>query len=146
VLNKALLPIVVILAAFQPAIIADATAPAKDTVISSNQKPAAFYFDFLGYRYDLHRRVISRWEGLVRANRENLRPSKILVKYYINANGAISAIESTQSGAFSNEKPNERKLAEYALALENEEPVPFPETVSNEFPKGFFYQISLSIR
>ncbi|MEM7071436.1 MAG: hypothetical protein AAF403_06720, partial [Pseudomonadota bacterium] len=103
-------------------------------------------FDFLSYRYDLHRRVHSRWQDLTRANRDKVVPSKVLVKYFINASGAISSIESSQPGQYYDGKSNERKLAEYALALENKEPVPFPETVMSEFPGGFFYQIELSIR
>jgi len=146
VLNKALLLIVVVLAILQPAIFADEAPRTEEAPVSSGQKPAAFYFDFLSYRYDLHRRVISRWDGLVRANQDKVIPAKITVRYFINSNGAISSIESSQTGNTSSEKSNERKLAEYALALENKEPVPFPETVSKEYPKGFFYQIQLSIR
>ncbi len=145
-LNKALLPIIVVLAILQTAVFAQEDTNTEDNPAQPSQKPAAFYFDFLGYRYDLHSRVISRWEDLIRANRDKVVPSRVLVRYYINTNGAVSSIESSQSGNFSTEKSNERKLAEYALALENKEPVPFPETVSREYPKGFFYQIQLSIR
>lgn len=66
--------------------------------------------------------------------------------YFINTSGVVSTIESTQNGVHASEKSNERKLAEYALALENNEPVPFPETFIKEFPHGFFYQITLVIR
>ena len=130
----------------QPGIRADEAAETEPTSTPSIQKPAEFYFDFLGYRYDLHGRVISRWEDLIRANRDKVVPGKVLIRYFINKDGAVSSIESFQRGSYSSEKSNERKLAEYALALENKSPVPFPETVSQEYPNGFFYQIQLSIR
>ncbi|MEM6883817.1 MAG: hypothetical protein AAF571_02210 [Verrucomicrobiota bacterium] len=145
-LNKALLLIIVIFAALQTPGWAQETEPEKAPSAPSAQKPAEFYFDFLDYRYDLHGRVISRWNELIKANRDKVVPSRVIIRYFINTSGAIAFIESSQPGNFSSEKSNERKLAEYALALENKEPVPFPETVSKEFPKGFFYQIILSIR
>ncbi|MEM1158566.1 MAG: hypothetical protein AAGH72_09945 [Verrucomicrobiota bacterium] len=130
----------------QSVLLAEETATAEAASSPASPKSADFYFDFLDYRYALHSRVISRWQNLIRANRDKVVPGKVVVKYFININGAVASIESSQTGRYSSEKSNERKLAEYALALENKDPVPFPETVSREFPNGFFYQIQLSVR
>lgn len=121
------------------------TEATENSAPSSSAKPAEFFFDFLSYRYDLHNRVNNRWKGLVRANRDKLRPSKVEVRFYINARGVVSAIESTHRRKTTSEKSNEQKLAEYALALENENPVEFPESVRREYQKGFFYKITLTV-
>jgi len=110
-------------------------------------KSPQFYFEFLEFRYDLHRRVLDRWQNLVRANRNALAPGTIRLKYYINDAGFISVIE-TKPGSSSDSPAmeNARKLGAYALALENKDPVPFPESVKRVYPKGYFYQISLVVR
>ncbi len=123
---------------------AEVAAPEAPTLVA--KKSSEFYFDFLGYRYDLHRRVVSRWESLVKANRDMVESEKIVVRYYINASGAVVNIESSSDSTNTVEISNGRKLAEYALALENKSPVPFPESVKKEYPNGFFYQITFVVR
>lgn len=110
-------------------------------------KSPQFYFEFLEFRYDLHRRVLDRWQNLVRANRNALSPGTIQLKYYINDAGFISVIEK-KPGSWSDSPAieNAHKLGAYALALENKDPVPFPESVKRVYPKGYFYQISLVVR
>jgi len=105
----------------------------------------AFYFDFLDYRYDLHRRVIRRWESLVQSNRDKLVSGRVFLRYYVNSDGFISVIESEPGRTHGTPPSNRRKLAAYALALENKDPVPFPDTVRQQYPHGFFYQIRMHV-
>lgn len=114
---------------------------------ATTTQSAEFFFDFLEYRYDLHGRVLDRWQNLVRANRGALAPGTTTLKYYVNEEGFISVIEKKAGSGPSNpEAENARKLGSYALALENKEPTAFPETVKAVYPKGFFYQITFVVR
>jgi hypothetical protein len=146
VLNKALLPLIAVLASWPLNILRADDAPASEPTPVAKAKPGEFYFCFLECRYDLHKRVIERWEDLVKSNRDKLQPSKMTLHYHINPQGYISVIESRSSTGKTSQDSNEYKLAAYALALENKDPIPFPDLVSAEFPYGYFYQITLTIR
>jgi len=146
VFKKIILPSIIILAVLNSGFLRAQEAPPAKTAPPQAQKPAEFYFGFLEYRYALHNRVIARWQELVRANRSKLVPTRLTLKYYVNSSGFISVIESASKNSYSKNGSNEQKLAEYALALENEAPFAFPEPIKKEFPFGFFYQISLSVR
>ncbi|MGF1678460.1 MAG: hypothetical protein ACFCUX_04610 [Candidatus Methylacidiphilales bacterium] len=119
----------------------------QDTPTAAPATPAAgastieFFLAFIDYRYDLQRRVLTRWDNLQRSNAGKLTPGRITLRYYVNSSGQISVIEPNAGKSHLAASPT-YQLAIYALALENESPTPFPELLKQKYPNGYFYEIT----
>ena len=126
-----------------------APAPSTTAEVPASASPLSrekFFFDFIDYRYGLHNRVIKRFQNLTRENRDKLLPGKIKLHYFISAQGYVSVIEADKKISEDIAMGNLHKLARYALAQENNDPQPFPAAVLQEYPEGYFYQITLTLK
>ncbi|MDX6766979.1 MAG: hypothetical protein SFU85_09320 [Candidatus Methylacidiphilales bacterium] len=117
--------------------------------LSAAEAPAAtpsavsgYVEDFLDYRFDVQTKMENVWEGYMEKYGRQLKRGRATFSYHVNPDGKVTLVESPAKKV----DPAILALAHRTIIEANQMPVPFPASVRQKFPSGYFNGIVFTVK
>ena len=114
---------------------------AKPAAIKSAEGDG-YVVDFLDYRLEIQTRIENIWTDYLTKYGSQLKRGREVFSYHVNPDGKVTLVKVDRKGPES----DLAVLAHRSIIEANKKMVPFPASVKEKHPSGYFNQIAFAVK